>query len=589
MSRSHAQALHQHVSTFVDALAQAGVRHAVVAPGSRSAPLALTLAAQSAIKIWMHYDERSAAFFALGMAKALRFPVALICTSGTAAANFYPAVIEARYARVPLLVITADRPPELRTDTGAPQTIDQLHLYGPHAKWFVDMPLPEATPDVLRHARATAHRAVRATLAAPLGVVHINWPFREPLIPETAAGSRQQADNSNQQSAISNQHFSSLQSPLANDQLPTTSLGLLICGPQSDPVFPSAVAALSRALGWPILADPLSQVRCGPHCGPHCGPPGVDNVIDAYDAFLRDPKLVETLIPDVVVRFGDWPTSKPLGQYLQHHRAAHHLLVTGDHTQPDPFQLATEIVAVDPAAFCAALARNAPAPKESAWQRRWQTLNATARAAIQSLISTPQFSHFEGRVFTELADLLPDHATLWASSSMPVRDLDTFFPAQNRPRRFLANRGANGIDGVVSSALGAAAVGAAPLVLVIGDLAFYHDLNGLLAAKLHRLRATIVVINNDGGGIFSFLPQAQHPQQFEQLFGAPHGLDFQHAAALYGLAYRPVADWDSFRAAVQASFVAEGTTIIELRTDRQQNVPLHRAVWKAVVEAVTAN
>jgi 2-succinyl-5-enolpyruvyl-6-hydroxy-3-cyclohexene-1-carboxylate synthase len=586
MTFSTGQAAYLYVGAIVDELARAGVQHACLCPGSRSAPLALLLAKHPQIKLWRHLDERSAGFFALGMAKASRRPVVLLCTSGTAAANFLPAIVEAHYARVPLLVFTADRPPELR-DTGAPQTIDQLKLYGSFAKWFVEMALPEVTPEMMRYARSVACRAVALAAADPAGVVHLNFPFREPLVPvpveppitdearEAYVGRTDGRPYATVVPAL-RQADPQLIGTLA-DELSKIERGLIIAGPQTDPDFPAAVARLSAALGYPLLADPLSLVRCGPHT--------LDNVIDCYDAFLRDPAAVERLIPEVILRFGAMPTSKPVLLYLQRYPHTRQILVDGGGGWPDTARLASDVIHADATLFCESLSgavRRAEfgRPPLTDWLSVWQSVNSYTRQAITTQLAAFETS-FEGRVFTELAECLPEETTCYVSSSMPVRDLDTFFPSLGRSIRFLSNRGANGIDGVVSSALGAGAVSPGPLVLVIGDLAFYHDLNGLLAARLHQLRATIVLINNDGGGIFSFLPQAAHPDHFEQLFGAPHGLDFRPAAEMYGAAFHRPEAWDEFRGAVKDGLVSNGLTIVEVRTNRESNVTMHRQVWRA--------
>ena len=578
------EALSRFVGAFVEELARSGLRHACLCPGSRSAPLALLLRRHPGIRVWTHLDERSAAFFALGMAKALREPVAVVSTSGTAAVNFAPAVVEAYYGRVPLLVLTADRPPELR-DVGANQTIDQVRLYGAHVKWFVETPLPEANEEAVRYARTVACRAVATARGDVPGPVHVNLPFREPLIP-AGEGPPPGRD------ASSIPYVTVRQAPRRPEPAELASLaaelraahrGLIVCGPQDDPEFPGAVVRLAAELGYPILADPLSQVRCGAHFGPA--------VIDAYDAFLRDEELAWNLVPEVVLRFGSTPVSKALLLYLKRYRKARQVLVDSG-AWNDPGLVASDVVHADAASFCRALLgalssrsdeREAPARGE--WLRRWQEANDKARAALAGrLRSEPGPS--EPGVFVELAGLLPAGATLFAGNSMPVRDLDTFFPGSDRPLRVLANRGASGIDGVVSTALGASAVASGPLVLVLGDLSLYHDMNGLLAARRYNLQATIVLLNNDGGGIFSMLPQAGDSEHFEELFGTPHGLDFRHAAEMYGLAYRPVDDVPAFRRAVAESLDAPGTSLIEVRTDRRENACLHRELWQAVSQAL---
>src|SRR5574341_1144365 len=349
------QSAYLYIGAFVDELSRAGVKHVCFCPGSRSAPLAMRLAGHPGFRLWQHLDERSAAFFALGMAKAQRQPVVLLCTSGTAAANFFPAVVEAHYACVPLVVLTADRPPELR-DFGAPQTIDQIKMYGPYAKWFVEMALPEATADVLRYARTVACRAVAEAAAPPAGVVHLNFPFREPLVPVPAEASFGEDAREAFEGRADGRPYAVLTSgPRITDpktietlasELSHITPGLIIAGPQTDPDFPKAVAQLGAAFGYPILADPLSGVRCGPHAR--------DHVIDAYDAFLRDSNVVERLAPGVILRFGAMPTSKPVLQYLQRYPGVRQLLV-GEDGWRDAASLASDVIHADARLFCAAL------------------------------------------------------------------------------------------------------------------------------------------------------------------------------------------------------------------------------------------
>ncbi|HEY3107301.1 MAG TPA: 2-succinyl-5-enolpyruvyl-6-hydroxy-3-cyclohexene-1-carboxylic-acid synthase, partial [Chloroflexota bacterium] len=556
--------------------------------GSRSTPLALSLAEHGAIRLWMHYDERSAAFFAVGMARLRRGPVAVLCTSGTAAANFMPAVVEARYGRVPLLVLTADRPPELQ-EVGAPQTIDQSRMYGLHAKWFAQALLPEATDAALRYVRTLVGRAVATARAAPAGPVHLNLPFREPLIPlagQPAVGQDEVAlrgrPDGQPYVRVSEARGVSADPALLDrlaGELGAAGRGLVICGPQEDPDLGPAAHALASALGWPLLADPLSGARSG-------------QAIDAYDALLRDGLFVEAMAPELVLRLGAMPTSKPVLQYLQRHPGARQIVVDAPGAWQEPTALAAEVVHADASALCRALTlsqqERGPERRTSEWLAGWREANARARAAIAEVLAGIE-EPFEGKVFAELADLLPDGSTLWAGSSMPVRDLDTFFPATGRRVRLLSNRGANGIDGVVSSALGAAAAADGRLVLAIGDLSFYHDMNGLLAARLHALDATIVLLNNDGGGIFSFLPQASHGRHFETLFGTPHGLDFRPVVEMYGGRFERVSAWPRFRAAVRSALEAPGLKVIELPTERARNVELHRRVWPAVSRALRAD
>ena len=592
-------ATYAYIGAFIDELVRAGVRHLVLCPGSRSTPLAISADRHPGMHVWTLIDERSAGFFALGLARGLREPAALLSTSGTAAANFLPAVVEARYGRVPLVVLTADRPHELR-EAGALQTIDQIRLYGTHAKWFADLALPEATDLLLRYVRTVAGQAAAIARDEPAGPVHLNFPLREPLVPlhapeelppmdcraaeawEGRDGGRPYAASGRSRRVPS----ADLVSRLARD-LSRAARGVIVCGPCDDPVLPAAVARLAAALRVPVLADPLSNVRCGPH--------DRSRVIDGYDLILRVGSLARTLAPDAIVRFGGAPASKLLMRYLQAHPGARQIVIDGGDGWSDPTRMASEFVHADPAVFCDAVvdvlstgtAAGAGAAGDASWSALWAGLSVRAHEALGQRLAAVD-EPFEGKVFSELAVLLPEGATLYVGNSMPVRDLDSFFPGSGKAIRILGNRGASGIDGVISSALGVAATGSSPLVLVLGDLSFYHDMNGLLAAKLYGLRATIIVLNNDGGGIFSFLPQAAYPEHFEALFGTPHGLDFSRAAALYGAAFDRAATWDEFRDQVRRALAAGGLTIIEVRTARDRNVVLHQEMWSGVEAALRA-
>jgi 2-succinyl-5-enolpyruvyl-6-hydroxy-3-cyclohexene-1-carboxylate synthase len=566
---------------FVGGLARSGLRHAVVCPGSRSTPVALALAERPDVRVWMHVDERSAGFFALGVAKSLGEPVAILCSSGTAAANFAPAVIEAHLSRAPLVALTADRPPELR-DVGAAQTVDQIRLYGDAARLFVDLPVPTGDETLCRHAALVAARSMATAREAPAGPVHINLPFREPLLPShlgplDARGASVESSSVAQpprtDSAVSGLHSIA-------DAIAASERSVIVCGPHDDRNFGPAAAALAATIGFPILADPLSHVRCGRH--------DLRHVIDRYDAFLRDDAVADALAPDLVLRFGAMPTSKALNRFLDRFPGERHILVDDGAPWRDPIFRATDVIRAAPRLAAAQLAslvkhRGQQAPRALRWTEEWRAVNAAASAAIDDALSRQQ-RLFEGAVFPVLARLLPDGATLFAGNSMPVRDLDSFFPSVERDIRIMANRGANGIDGVVSTALGAAAVGGAPVVLVIGDLSFYHDMNGLLAAKLHALDATIVVVDNDGGGIFSFLPQTDvvPHARFEQLFGTPIGLDPARVAALYDAAFARPESASALEDALVDAIGRPGLNIVSVRTDRAENVRQHRAIWDAV-------
>src|SRR5260221_6742181 len=591
-----------YAGAFVDELQRAGVRNVVICPGSRSTPLAMAFALQAGIRIWMHVDDPSAAFFGLGMSKQLQQPVALLCTSGTAAANFLPAIVEAKLTHVPLLILTADRPHELR-DNGAPQSIDQNRLYGTYVKWFVEVALPEATDAALRYIRTLADRAVGLTQAIPAGPVHLNFPFRDPLTPEPIPDQPlpqvAQRDLTAWQGRLDNAPYVDVRNAPASAPATTTiaslvglvqgvQRGLIIVGPNDDPPLAALLVHLAQQLGYPILADPLSQLRCGDH--------DQAMVLSSYDAFLRVNSFIENAQPELVLRFGAMPTSKSVLLYLKRYPSCPLLVIDRHGGWEEPTQLAAELIHADPAALCHSLLNalkqsggdgGEKALTSQALITTWQDADRVTRQTIHAAIQNYN-ELFEGRAFSELANLVPGGTTLYVGNSIPVRDLDTFFYYTGEGIHIMGNRGANGIDGVVSSALGASA-GAGenkPTILVLGDLSFFHDLNGLLAARLHRLNLTLVLINNDGGGIFSFLPQAAYPEHFEQLFGVPTGLDFRFAVQMYGGQFQKGESWEQFRKAISRGLHTGGLHVIEVPTDRANHVKMHPQPWEVIAKAL---
>jgi len=321
-----------------------------------------------------------------------------------------------------------------------------------------------------------------------------------------------------------------------------------------------------------------------------CGEHNYAQVISSYDAFLRVTSLTEHLVPQLVLRFGAMPTSKSLLLYLQHDATCPHVIIDGQSGWNEPTQFAAEVVHVDEVAFCHTLLSTLDVscnPPDHTWLTTWQHADQVTQQALHAAIQDFK-QPFEGRIFTELAEILPEGATLYVGNSMPVRDLDTFFWGKQRSLRIVANRGANGIDGVISSALGfsTASPKSEPVILVIGDLSFYHDLNGLLAAHLHHLNLTIVLVNNDGGGIFSFLPQSTYSEHFEHLFGTPTGLDFRPVVQMYGGKFQRAETWQDFHMAVDHALTLGGLHVVEVATQRSSNVSMHRHLWHIVEQAV---
>lgn len=579
------------LSAFVDELVRSGVTDAVACPGSRSTPLALALRAHPGIHVRVLIDERSAAYVALGMARTTSRAVILLGTSGTAVMNFAPAIVEASLARAPLVVLTADRPAELR-DRGAPQTIDQVHLYGRHAKWYTELPLIDGAPETLAHLRSVAGRAVATAQAGPAGPVHVNGPFREPLIPSgDLAGS---GDGAPFAAVIRGER--TLDSGALGrivTRVQAHRQGLIVAGPADDAGLPDALARLARASGFPIVADPLSGLRAGPH--------DRANVIVRGDQLVRPGPWIDAHRPSLVIRFGAMPTSKPLTELLRTVRPEL-LVVDGDAGWREAALVAATHVHADAAgtavALAASLAAQAPGDVDGrqlddrTWLQQWRTADAAAGAAMDAWLAALDES-FEGTPFPALARVLPDGGALWAGNSMPVRDLDGWFPSTGRAIALRSNRGANGIDGVISTALGSAAVNLGPVALVVGDLSFLHDLGAFVAARLHDLSLTIVLVNNDGGGIFSFLPQAVAeaprvglPTHYEELFGTPHGIEPGPLVEAFGFAHRLV-DGRTLEAALADVVGRTGVHVLELRTDRARNVALHHEV-AGIVGAVLA-
>jgi len=562
-------------------LVAGGVRHCVLSPGSRSAPLALAAlrCEPLGLRLHPHIDERSAAFFALGIAKVTGSPALLICTSGTAAANYLPAVVEAHYAGTPLVVLTADRPPELR-DCDAGQTIDQLRLYGSHVRWFHELPLPEPGATAERLARTVAQRALASACSASRGPVHLNWPLREPLTPPRELAAAEPIAERDGVRAVR------LPAPAADEIDALASLarraerGVIVAGPLPvESELASPVARFADASGWPVLADAASQLRFG-HA--ECA-----SIAAAYELTLRDGPFARTHAPRAVLRLGSAPTSKALRLWLELSAPADYWLLDPAARWSDASRLATTRSPCDPAALldAAATALGGRAPRASAWRDDFaRAERAAQRALARALDAEPAL--LEPRLARELVAALPDGALLALSNSMPVRDADAFAPASTQRVRVLVNRGANGIDGVTSTALGASAAWPGPVVLLSGDLAFLHDLGGLAAAR-DGGNLTIVLVENGGGGIFSFLPIAEHGDAvaFERLFRTPHRLELRKAAELFGIGWERVASWPHFRAALKASVAGGGVSVIEVPVDPDANVRAFRTLARVAADA----
>ncbi len=546
-------------NTFIDALIAAGLKHVCLAPGSRHTPLVLALARhRGEIGLYSHLDERSAAFFALGLALGADEPAAVVCTSGSAAANVFPAIVEARQSRLPLIVLTADRPHELRA-SGANQTIDQIKLYGDYADYFYDAPLPEAdAPAVaMRNLRTLAARAF-ATAKNQQGVVHINFPFRKPFEPTEDDALEIDRSPPALFSAPPASGSAELAALLTDDLLNRRGIiyfGHGSCRSESERARMRRWAAkLSAVSGYPILAEFTSNMRAA-------------NTVGAYECVMTSAALNCAQV-EVLIRFGAPPLGKPMQDFLADTELAYHIYCSRAGEWADDSHRVTHHLTVNPASVDArewdGLGRLTPPTTN--WREQWLHADRLARQVVAQAID--KGAYFDGAVLYDVVDLMPARGALFAGNSLPVRHLDQFGQPRGEPVMAYANRGASGIDGNVSTALG---IGAArrgkPLVAVLGDITLYHDMNGLLAIKRCDVPLTIVLLNNGGGGIFQRLPIREFEPEFSDYFLTAHSLDFAHAAALYGLKYVRADDRASFRAAFGASLLGKASTVIEVRTD----------------------
>ncbi|MGI8427438.1 MAG: 2-succinyl-5-enolpyruvyl-6-hydroxy-3-cyclohexene-1-carboxylic-acid synthase [Actinomycetota bacterium] len=557
---------------MVDEFVRCGLTDACLAPGSRSTPMALALAEHPGVRLRVLIDERSAGFVALGIAKESRRPVAILTTSGTATANLFPAIIEASYSKASLLVLTADRPPELR-DTGAGQTIDQIKLYGQFIRWFAEVGVAEARPGSVEYWRSVACNAFAACLHSPKGPVHLNLAFRDPLVPRPTeggfpfpldgrAGDAPWREPSRVAAAAAPEELDRLAGEIGNAKR-----GLIVVG-TTETAGPAA-HALCEHLGWPVIAEATSGARRG-------------DAISAYDAILRDSGFSSEHRPDFVLRIGSLGISAALMEFLD--AAITQVSIDDGPFASDPRRASGRFLQAEPTGVCEQLRTLASGHADWDWLSHWLRAGEAARRTIDEFLDM-QTKLTEPAIARDLAALLPDDAHLFVSSSMPIRDLDWFM----HPRQGLkisANRGVNGIDGFVSTALGVALSSGGPAVALCGDLSFLHDQNGLLFARNNPVDLTFVVINNNGGGIFSFLPQADDDQNFERLFGTPHNIDLARLCDVYGLGHALVQEPAHLPSAMAAAQKAGGVQVIEARTDRHKNTGIHRKIWALVGEAI---
>jgi 2-succinyl-5-enolpyruvyl-6-hydroxy-3-cyclohexene-1-carboxylate synthase len=558
-------------SVAAETLFRSGVTTAVISPGSRSTPLTFALARHPGIEAIPVLDERSAAFMALGIAKREMRPVVLLCTSGTAGANYFPAVIEAHEAGVPLLVITADRPPEMR-DAASGQTIDQRGLFGAFVSFQHELAVPQLDAGLLRYLRQTLAHAVARTLFPWYGPVHLNAPFRDPLVPQEDGGAADALGSAVDWDSFFTHVVPPSRVEVRSDlpPIPHTTRGLIVAGPvpAAEPSgYAAGVAEIARKLGWPVLADGLSPVRGAASLIP--------TLVTRYDAILRTPANAESLAPEVVLCLGEWPTSKVLRGWLEG-AAPEIFFATERPDNRDALHGRTRRIMASVRTLASAL----PAAEHpNGYQRQWAAHEARARVALDTVLAAEE-GVVEPKAAWLLGRSLPHGTLVSVASSMPVRDMEFVWPANDREFRIFFNRGANGIDGTLSTALGVAH-GGAPAVLLTGDLALLHDSNGFLSAGRLRGSLTIVLINNRGGGIFEHLPVARHEEVFEEYFATPQAADFRKLCEAHGVSHTHVEDWEHFESLI-AALPPSGVRVLEITTDRKRDAAWRKDTFASV-------
>ncbi|PSQ00482.1 2-succinyl-5-enolpyruvyl-6-hydroxy-3-cyclohexene-1-carboxylic-acid synthase [Halobacteriales archaeon QS_4_70_19] len=598
---------------IVQELVRSGVTEVCLTPGSRCTPLTNAFREHPDVRAYTHIDERSSAFFALGRAKATGRPTPLVCTSGTALANYHPAVMEADSARVPMLLLTADRPRVLQ-HSGANQTVDQEKLYGDAVRAYRTLPEPHVEDRTVRALRTAVSRSVATATrdAGPPGPVHLNVPFEKPLEPTPVAGdvpddwaestlaaTGRADDRPYVVTTAGRPDLSAADRARVLEAVEAADRGLVVAGPADAPTPDrDALLGLARATGFPVLADPLSGLRFGDHVA-------ADGVLvcGGYDSFLGSPAFDPTggetapaseavPAPDLVLRFGASPTSKPLRHYLRdatREAGTRQVVVDPAGGWREATFTASDAVVADPTRLAASISGRVESRTDPAWRDRFR---AAERAHWETVADAPADGEapYEGQVLATVARRTPAPATLFVSNSMPVRDLDRFGEPRAADLQVLGNRGASGIDGITSSALGAGADSDDPLVLVTGDLAFYHDANGLLALPRNDLDATVVVVNNDGGGIFHVLPIESY-EGFTEFFRTPLGVDLSHLARMYGYDFGRVHaehdGLDAFADLFDAAVGAPGGHVVEVIVDGEASHRTREALHERVGEAVT--
>ena len=556
--------MNEYIAALVDEFYQLGVRHAVFSPGSRSTTMAMLFKEHEGFETYMNIDERSASFMALGIAKAHKEPTVLVCTSGSAVSHYLPAVLEAQYSGVPLIVLSADRPHTL-LHVGAPQTVDQHKIFGTAVNYFEELAVPQES-HYYTYPRQVARKAYMKAMDTKKGPVHINVPLFEPLVPEL---SRNHFESGRSFFKVVKPNYSDIFAcGEGNNLLERYERILILAGPQIDIDEAEMIRSFGESLQAPILADPLSNVR-------GCGTSKV--VISTYDALLAGQAFWHELKPDCVIQFGQIVVSKRVQQMVASWDNVEYIEVNATMDSMNPTGKTTMHIQASIDVFTNLYGVKNDSP---AYLGKWQHLETAGKQKLGTAIEEP--SCFEGRTIRELQQHISDNAQVLIANSMSIRDFDYFWFSGESKAVLYGNRGVNGIDGTISTALGLAANGR-PTYLVTGDLSLFHDLNGLAVAKTHNLNLTIILHNNDGGGIFEYLPQ-KGTKHFDYLFSTSQGLDYSGAAKLYGCDYTKISSPDELSSVLANVSQETGVHIIEIPTNREYSRELHKKYTKVSVD-----
>ena len=563
---------------FIDQLVNLGVKFACVSPGSRSTPLIVSLASNQNIVLHTIVDERSSGFFALGLAKKSGMPVVVVTTSGTAVAELYPAIIEAYYQRVPLIICTADRPPVLR-NSGANQTINQHNIYGNHIRYFADAGLPDLKK--LSTIKRLARDVVQYSCYMDKGPVHINFPFEKPFEPNNYTD---KIDVSKIEYSFSNMKRKEKQ-PVKNrielkglaKKMALIERGLIIAGSNNyEPGFTKQLVNFSKKFSYPIYVDGAASFRFGNH--------SKQNIIENLTAIVRAKDFQKHFDPDLIIQFGGAPTSNILLEFFKK-SSAEKILINKFGDRNDPSQTTNTVLPIDSTLFCATLNKIDISINKSQWLKSFQCMNEIASKQKTKFINGASFP-FEGRIANEIFESIPSKSNVIISNSLPIRDVDFFASSNKKQINIYTNRGASGIDGINSTALGIAKASKQSNFLIIGDLAFYHDLNGLYNAGKFGIPLTVVLINNNGGGIFESLPISEHKDHFTENFLTPMELNFTKLVQAYGGHFTKIKNWKELSIKIRKSVDIKILSVLEIRTDAKKSLLQRQKYWKAVANKI---